>query len=154
MKAITIHQPWASLIACGLKTIETRGHERFRGLVGQTIAIHAAQQWGEFAFTISWPLTIGEVARQAAEDYGGVEAALLVALRAAGGASGCVVAVACVKSHRRLTDADSRAALCPADGLYGLDLVDVRRFREPIKATGHQGIWTWEPPEGWEGLLV
>ena len=38
MKAITIHQPWASLIAAGFKTYETRSRAtRYRGL----IAIHA-----------------------------------------------------------------------------------------------------------------
>jgi len=38
MKAITIHQPWASLIACGVKQIETRSWAtKYRG----KIAIHA-----------------------------------------------------------------------------------------------------------------
>ncbi|SMC63672.1 ASCH domain-containing protein [Sporomusa malonica] len=38
MKAITILQPWASLIACGVKQIETRGWAtKYRG----EIAIHA-----------------------------------------------------------------------------------------------------------------
>jgi hypothetical protein len=67
---------------------------------------------------------------------------------------GCVVGTAYVKTHRRLTDADSRAALCPADGLYGLDLVDVRRFRVPIPASGRPGIWNWEPPTNWKDLLI
>ena len=40
MKAITILQPWASLIACGAKQIETRSWEgKYRG----KIAIHAAK---------------------------------------------------------------------------------------------------------------
>ncbi len=40
MKAITILQPWASLIACGAKKIETRGWAtKYRG----PIAIHAAK---------------------------------------------------------------------------------------------------------------
>lgn len=39
MKVLTLHQPWASLIALGVKTIETRGHStNVRG----RIAIHAA----------------------------------------------------------------------------------------------------------------
>jgi hypothetical protein len=42
MKAITILQPWASLIPKGLKHIETRSWStRYRGL----IAIHAGKQW-------------------------------------------------------------------------------------------------------------
>lgn len=43
MKAITVRQPWASLIAEGIKTIETRGREHpWRSAIGRTIAIHAA----------------------------------------------------------------------------------------------------------------
>jgi hypothetical protein len=39
IRAITLHQPWAALIACGVKTIETRSWDtRYRG----TLLIHAA----------------------------------------------------------------------------------------------------------------
>ena len=41
MKAITLWQPYATWIAMGWKTIETRDHERFRSLVGKRTAIHA-----------------------------------------------------------------------------------------------------------------
>jgi hypothetical protein len=133
MKAITLHQPWASLI-----------------LVGQTIAIHAGQKWDKFAFTISWPLTDGEMAVAAVAEYRADGAAVRRAIGAARKARGCVVAIADVEAHRRLTEADSQAALCPADGLFGLVLSNVRRFLEPIAARGRQGIWEWEPPENWE----
>ena len=43
MKAITLHQPWASLIAHGVKTIETRSWAPPRRLIGQRIAIHAGK---------------------------------------------------------------------------------------------------------------
>ena len=40
MKVLTLHQPWASLIACGIKTIETRSWStKYRG----PLAIHAAK---------------------------------------------------------------------------------------------------------------
>ena len=42
MKSLSLWQPWASLVALGIKTIETRSWEtRYRG----EIAIHAAKQW-------------------------------------------------------------------------------------------------------------
>ena len=44
MKAITLHQPWASLIAEGHKTIETRDWPPPLSLVGQRIAIHAGKR--------------------------------------------------------------------------------------------------------------
>jgi len=40
--ALTVRQPWASLIAAGLKTIENRSWER-RSVLGKRIAIHAAK---------------------------------------------------------------------------------------------------------------
>ena len=43
MKAISLWQPYASLIAAGVKTIETRGWAPPRDLVGERIAIHAAK---------------------------------------------------------------------------------------------------------------
>jgi activating signal cointegrator 1 len=44
MKAITILEPWASLIACGAKKIETRSWStKYRG----NIAIHAAKSRGQ-----------------------------------------------------------------------------------------------------------
>jgi hypothetical protein len=44
MKAISLWQPWASLIACGAKPYETRHWAPPRALIGQTIAIHAAKR--------------------------------------------------------------------------------------------------------------
>ena len=51
MKAITLHQPYASLIATGKKTIETRSRTsplstQWRRLLGRHIAIHAGKACG------------------------------------------------------------------------------------------------------------
>ena len=43
MKTISLWQPYASLIAAGEKTIETRGWAPPKGVMGQRIAIHAAK---------------------------------------------------------------------------------------------------------------
>lgn len=40
-KAITLHQPWASLIALGVKTIETRSWKPPAALLGERLLIHA-----------------------------------------------------------------------------------------------------------------
>ena len=42
--AITLHQPWASLIALGLKTVETRSWPAPARLMGQRIAVHAGKR--------------------------------------------------------------------------------------------------------------
>ena len=44
MKSLTLHQPWASLIAHGVKSIETRSWAPPQSLVGQRIAIHAGKK--------------------------------------------------------------------------------------------------------------
>lgn len=49
LPTITLHRPWALWVREGWKTIETRLHERFRGLIGQEIYIHAGQKWDKGA---------------------------------------------------------------------------------------------------------
>ena len=44
MRAITLHQPWASLIAVGAKTIETRSWKPPQSAIGERLAIHAGLQ--------------------------------------------------------------------------------------------------------------
>ncbi len=44
MNALTLHQPWASLIALGIKTIETRSWGARHSATGQPLAIHAAKR--------------------------------------------------------------------------------------------------------------
>lgn len=44
VKALTIHQPWASLIALGAKTIETRAWPAPEVMIGQRLLIHAAKR--------------------------------------------------------------------------------------------------------------
>jgi hypothetical protein len=42
--AITIWQPWASLIQCGAKRVEFRNHPPHAGIVGARVAIHAGKR--------------------------------------------------------------------------------------------------------------
>ena len=44
MRGLTLYQPWATLIALGLKMCETRGHPSPPGLKGRRIAIHAGKR--------------------------------------------------------------------------------------------------------------
>jgi hypothetical protein len=45
MRAISLWQPWASLVAIGAKRIETRHWPVPQHILGQRIAIHAAKRW-------------------------------------------------------------------------------------------------------------
>jgi hypothetical protein len=60
MKAISLWQPWASLIACGAKPYETRSWAPPRELIGQTIAIHAAKKIDKDAAAMATDLMYGQ----------------------------------------------------------------------------------------------
>lgn len=60
MKAISLWQPWASLIACGAKPYETRSWAPPRDLIGQTIAIHAAKKIDKGAAEFAEELVYGQ----------------------------------------------------------------------------------------------
>ncbi len=127
MKALSLWQPWASLMADGRKIIETRHWPAPQWLIGQEYAIHAAKKVDrdsciEFGYDF---LTIPK---------------------------GCVVS-----THRleRCLRFDDNAWRDFGDkygdfemGRYGWFSPLLRKFDQPIAATGHQGIWDWIPP--WE----
>ena len=130
MKAITLKQPWATLVAEGIKPIETRTHARFKKLAGQTIAIHAGKTVSRMPFAFAnHPLV-----QRIFDKY-----------RRTGLPTGAVVATVYVQEARWLTAADSNAALVPAEGLFGLVMTNVKKFDTPIPAKGKQGIWEWNP---------
>lgn len=60
MKAISLWQPWASLIACGAKPYETRSWAPPRDLIGTTIAIHAAKKIDKGAAEFAEELMYGQ----------------------------------------------------------------------------------------------
>jgi len=146
MKAITLWQPWASLIAHGFKTIETRRHNHFACLVGQRIAIHAGKSFDpSFAETAApYLYRRGRDVLKEAEAL--VYARDPLALKA-DLPRGAVVCTALVDSARKLGGGlvDNGSALCYTVGLYGLILTDIERLDPPVPARGKQGIWEWEP---------
>jgi len=145
MKAVTLWQPWASLIALGLKSIETRRHNRFASLKGQRIAIHAGYRFDSDAF--GW-IAESQGFEPTVESVKGVPIIGAFTLYHLASANlwvrGCVIATADVADVRMLTADDSKAACCAAEGLYGLVLRDVRPVLPIIPHSGRQGIWEWK----------
>lgn len=60
MKAISLWQPWASLIAAGAKPFETRHWAPPRELIGSTIAIHAAKKIDKDAISLAEMVAYGQ----------------------------------------------------------------------------------------------
>lgn len=48
IRGFTLHQPWATLIAKGHKTVETRSWAPSRKMIGQSVAIHAGKKKESF----------------------------------------------------------------------------------------------------------
>lgn len=130
--ALTLWQPWASLVAWGEKQYETRGWSiRRRGL----LAIHAASKR-------NWEvqLGIGQLV-QYSPHLAQCEQQLPY------GAVLCIVNVVdCIPTDdEALTVGYTERKFgnyAPGRYAWRLELVEV--FPEPIPAKGAQGLWTWE----------
>lgn len=132
MPAVTVWQPWASLLAERMKLIETRRHDRLKGLVGEWVAIHAGKAYDPEADDMMTPTARRWVLEHRWELP-----------------RGRVVAVGKAVAHRYLMvadDAEEAAAFFRPAGLYGLFFAPVLKLPAAVQATGHQGIWRWTPP--------
>jgi hypothetical protein len=140
MKAITLTQPWATLVAIGAKRIETRSWAtNYHG----EIAIHAAKGWTKDVVK----LAMTEPFKGTLLDAGYKLFSLLP--------RGSVVAVATLVCCMRTEDVPilppNRQFLETAFGdftprRFAWMLENVRALKEPIPAKGALGLWDWMPP--------
>jgi hypothetical protein len=151
MKALTLTQPWATLVAIGAKRIETRSWSTsYRG----PLAIHAAKGFpGEakrvcesrlFCRVMGWP----ECPPQLTQEWLDDNARRIKALPL-----GCVVATAqmvhCLETSLIYTfvspfTEQERAFGNYDPGRFGFLLEDVMRLADPIPAKGALGFWEWD----------
>ena len=136
IKALTLWEPWASLIALGFKCYETRSWPtQYRG----PLAIHAAKRkvriaevqaivtntgghLMHFDFPVDYPL-------------------------------GCVVAVVelveCWRTSGSAIPSVGRLERACGDwsfGRYAWGLANIRPLEVPMPAKGQQGLWDWDAP--------
>jgi len=132
LPAITLWQPWATWVALGWKTIETRTHPHLWRLAGFRVALHAGKRMHLEAFEIA-KAYLGEERMREANRILQDKAYPL----------GAVVCTAYADEHRALDERYSAAALCDcsACNLFGLSLCDVRPVEPPVPWRGSQGIW-------------
>jgi hypothetical protein len=140
IKAITLWQPWASLVAIGSKRIETRSWSTsYRGL----LAIHAAKRFPKEAMDLCqldpfrgalWPFwnRLGFVVVNALP-------------------RGSIVAVCELQSLVEITatNAPTEPELSFGDyapGRWAWYLENVKELLKPILARGKQRLWNWEVP--------
>lgn len=162
MKAITLWQPWASLLACGAKQFETRSWATsYRG----PIAIHAAAK--------SISSILAECFPCYQWDFHPSNAAFKGFLKACGYETidtlrslplGAVVATAELIGCRQMLQNpydgvihfldETDAAICPTSrelflgdwtpGRYAWEFSNMKMLDKPIPAKGGQRIWNWE----------
>jgi len=173
MKAITLTQPWATLMAAGEKRIETRSWSPYMTLnAGQLVAIHAGKGLAD--------MSPGEFDRLCCrEPY---KAALMRASRSGRITTrepgkltctdlprGAIVAVATFYAAYRTDIPAAQAAVEQSiatgalherefgnfrPGRYAWIFTTIRPLLHPIKARGRQGLWDWEPPLNLDELLA
>ena len=147
MKALTLHQPWATLIAAGVKTTETRSWRPPRSLTGHRIALHAGKQiiksrnglgagtW-EMMNTLygaDWSDKIPRASTRLAD------ACRVLALDLKTGTA------ALDKTPARTVQADPYGDFSHGRWLWFLE--DIQPCNPPVLAKGAQGLWNWEPEE-------
>lgn len=144
MKALSLWQPWATLIAIGAKQFETRSWKTdYRG----PLVIHASKRWtvDERGICISQPFA--RVLRA-----GGYTQLSQIPL----GAALCIVDLVDVlptekvrsDSYRLYRLVDELSFGNYADGRYAWKLANVRRFTSPLPMRGAQGLFDCNLQEG------
>lgn len=166
MKALTIWQPWASLIVAGAKPYEFRGWRFPRSLIGQRIVIHAAARKidrpeASLLYQVLRHREDSEALQQAAaETCLHPEAALPILGRAwmpyreplplSAGVGTAVLGeprngldIAAEFGVPRANDSDR-----DEHANWGWPMLEIEQWETPIPARGAQGFWTWPTLEG------
>ena len=163
MKAITLWQPWASLIVYGFKTYETRSWSTdYRGW----LAIHASKKQPAH---VGWMLNVKDPAHESALFWECLEACGYYEFKdmPRGVVLGHVQLVNVLQvedvdvryvdsTDRGNRRADDKAIICHRDlvfgdwtpGRFAWELRDPVIFNTPVPSRGSQKLWEWGNHEG------
>jgi hypothetical protein len=140
MKALTLTQPWATLVAIGAKTIETRSwNTHYRG----PVAIHAAKNFPHFAKQECWEVEFFQPLNKAGYrifdfDTGATDLPLGMVI-----ATCELVAVNHIVPGVEIPLGGEWYFGDYTIGRYMWYLENVKRLPEPIPAKGALGLWEW-----------
>lgn len=150
MKAITIFQPWASLIAAGVKPYEFRGWCAPSSVVGQRIAIHAGARSvrkGEIADLIlrlrgpeAWTTGLRAEALPLLEAWHANPQTLWLSAVVATAVLGEPVLASKITAELGgpVNDSDR-----DEHSNWAWPMLEVERVEPPVPAKGAQGFWEW-----------
>ncbi|PNU06447.1 ASCH domain-containing protein [Novosphingobium guangzhouense] len=165
MKALTIWQPWASLIVAGAKPYEFRGWRAPRSLIGQRIVIHAAARKIALPEVVDLFVTLRD--RDLSKDHRAdaamtclhAEKALPILARAwspgdnplpmSAGIGTAIIGeprngleIAAEFGVPRANDSDR-----DQHANWGWPMLEVEPWDLPIAMKGRQGFWNWLTPD-------
>lgn len=136
MKALTLTQPWATLVILGVKGWETRSWWP-RGIeIGDRIAIHAAKGWTRDDIDFAFDLAARDILPRALHAEPDTDLP-----------RGAVLGTVVFTGYRPtvgMVPGEIEAMLGDySPGRWAWGLVSPRAFREPIPAKGALGLWDW-----------
>lgn len=146
MNALSLHQPWASFIAIGIKPFETRDWSPPPNWIGQRIAIHAAKK----------PVNRDDREWAAKHGVADIPLGAIVCTALLIGAYQCsnrvirphVIAIARRREMPEIVHIEVEGI--PTDefgdyspGRWVWHLTDIERLNPPVPALGRQGPWQW-----------
>lgn len=144
MKALTLTQPWASLVALGAKRIETRGWRTpYRG----SLAIHAAKGFPKWARVTCLESPFAAEIGSDVLPLGAVIATcrLIACIPTRELQQNRVIEVDYLAGCADFVMSDAERAFGDyAPGRWAWLLADVEMLAEPIPAKGALSLWEWE----------
>jgi hypothetical protein len=137
MKALTLRQPWATLLAGGEKKIETRSWTtQHRGRV----AIHASKAWEQADYDLSYLHVFARsLMRLGFDDPKGLPTGMIIG-------SGLLMDVKPTREVRGDVTMQEYSFGNYETGRWAWLFVDLVMFKVPVPCRGMQGLWT-VPPE-------
>lgn len=146
MKALSVIQPWATLLAIGAKRIETRS---WRTLYRGRVAIHASRAHrAEERLMIGVTPFTGVLAEhfQVATQRELLECLPHGAVIATGDLVACIATEVLLGGIIQPPLSDQELAFGDfSPRRYGWIFRDVRELPEPMPARGSLGLWDWDP---------
>jgi hypothetical protein len=164
VKALTIWQPWASLIVAGAKPWEFRGWHAPKWLIGQRLVIHAAARQVHVA-EVHQLVRLLEVGGRYAAATALITERALPLLR--GWMNGqelplsAGLGTAVVGEPRLGTDIARELGALKANDSdrdshanWGWPMLEIERWAEPFPMKGAQGLWNWPDASTAAGAFV
>ena len=159
MKALTIWQPWASLIIIGAKPYEFRSWPAPAWLVDERMAIHAAARAIDWREVHQLVRLLEAGGRYAARTCLHVDSALRLLRDAMNGLElplGAGLGTAVVGTPKQgwavaeefgVTRANDSER--DAHSNWAWPMLDIERWEQPFPMKGAQGLWTWPDAGEW-----